>query len=330
MKSTRPRRFLTLVLALALTACAATPSAGATESSQPEAGAALGTATRPIVLAVPPLTEAIAPLAQEIADQISALTGFVVVLREVASERELVEALGAGEVHIAWLSPPAYLFARQNNYADLALATTRGGQDRQAVQFLVNATAAARGEFKTYAIESTGENVADAATALAQFADKRPCWTDSHSASGYAAPLGLLYENGISVKTGAFLQSDLALVRSLYLDPEGGVCQFGATYADARPLLAAEYEDVKDKVAVVWVSPPIVPFDAVVFAASLPQEARIPIMAALMSLTQSDHGRAALAAIYKTEAFLLADDSLLADLRRLVDASDLYLLDLLR
>ena len=283
------------------------------------------------MLAIPAaLTDDLAPLAQEMTNQLSALTGLTIVALEVADERELVAALGDGRVHIAWLSPLAYLYAREKNYADIAFATTRGGQDKQAVQFLVNANAVARGEYKIYYDELTASNFSDAIHALAQFANKRPCWTEAHSATGYVAPLGLLADNGISVKTGAFMQTEADLVRSLYLDPAGGVCQFGAAYFDARPLLVAEHEDVSQKVSIVWVSPPTVPFDALTFSASLPQEVRVPILAALNILTQSESGRAMLNSIYHTEAFKFADDSLFADLRHLVDSSGLLLFDLLK
>ncbi len=330
--STRKHKLLNLALLFMLTACTTPPLADVTASpSALVAGAPIGSVSNPIMLAVPAALPAdIAPLAQEIANQLSALTGLSIVPLEVADERELVAALGDGRVHIAWLSPLAYLYAREKNFADIGFATTRGGQDKQAVQFMVNANAAARGEFKTYYDELTASNFSDAIHALAQFANKRPCWTDVHSATGYVAPLGVLAENGIPVKTGAFMQTETDLLRSLYLDPAGGVCQFGASYFDARPRLVAEHEDVSQKVSIVWVSPPTVPFDALVFASSVPQELRLPILSALNALNQSENGRAMLNSIYHTEAFKFADDSLFADLRHLVDSSGLLLFDLLR
>lgn len=325
------RTHIGLAVLLALTACTNPAPSNSTAPAAPATDAPIGSASRPIVLAVPAsLPTDIAPLAQEIADQLSALTGLSIATVPVQNERELVAALGAGEVHIAWLTPLAYLYAREKNYADLAFATTRGGQDKQAVEFLVNANAAARGEYKTYYDEPTAANFTDALHALAQFANKRPCWSDAYSATGYVAPLGMLAENGIAVKAGAFLQTDAAIVRALYLDPAGGICHFGATYFEARPLLEAEHEDVGQKVLIVWVSPPTVPYDAVAFAASLPQEVRVPILAALNALAQSESGRAALASVFQTEAFKFADDSLFAGLRHLVDVSGLLLFDLLR
>jgi len=328
----RARSLIGITLIFALTSCTTLTSSDVTAApSAPVTEAPLGTATNPIVLAIPAaLPSDIAPLAQEMASQLSALTGLSIVTLEVSDERVLVTALSQGRVQIAWLSPLAYLYAHEKNYADIAFATTRGGQDKQAIQFMVNANAVARGEFKTYYDELSAANFTDTLHALAQFANKRPCWTDPYSATGYAAPLGVLADNGVPVKTGAFMQTEMDLVRSLYLDPAGGVCQFGATYFDARPLLAAEHEDVSLKVSIVWVSPPTVPFDAVVFGADLPQEARVPILSALTALTQSESGRAMLNSIYHTEAFEFADDSLFADLRHLVDVSGLLLFDLLK
>ena len=71
----------------------------------------------------------------------------------------------------------------------------------------------------------------DAAVALAQFADKKPCWSDETSASGYVIPLGYLNANQIVTKPAAFVQGHPTVVRSLYAT---GICDFGATYVDAR------------------------------------------------------------------------------------------------
>ncbi|MEW5940590.1 MAG: PhnD/SsuA/transferrin family substrate-binding protein, partial [Chloroflexota bacterium] len=169
-----------LVVSLILAACNlpggdAPASSAGTETATPEGGP-LGTEENPIVMAIRPgSTREAGESAARVAGRLSSFVGLVVVAREAKSYTEIVEGMGAGEVHVAWLPPLAYLLARENGDADAALATIVDGRDLSATQFLVSAARlAGEGGFKTYFDPASGENVVEPSVALAQFEGKRP------------------------------------------------------------------------------------------------------------------------------------------------------------
>ena len=301
---------------------AATPMPTATVPSD----APLGAPENPIVMAlVPSKAQEIPESAQALAAQLSTLTGLTIVPFVPASYTDLVEALGTGRVHVAVLPPFAYLLAHQKGYADVALEITQSGQDLSATEFLVNAQRVGENKFRVYFDEETGTNTANAATAMKQFADMKPCWTDDTSGVGYVVPLGLLNENNVETRPGLFLQGDATVVRSLYSDPSGYICEFGAARADSRSAVAPDHADVKNKVVIVWRTEPIVPFDGIAYAAKLPGEARIGITAAFMALLQTEAGRTALRDTYQIEELKLIDDTFYEALRHALEQSGLDL-----
>ena len=291
----------------------------------------LGTDANPIVLAlIPSSGREIPDSARDVAAQLSQLTGLVIVPYAPATYSEVVDALGEGRAHIAWLPPFPYLFAHENGFADAALAATVLGRDLSAAQFLVNKQMVDNRTFTVYFDSATGANLADAATALKQFADKKPCWTDPYSPTGYVVPLGYLNENGIETKPGAFVQGHATVIKSLYADPEGTICHFGAAIADNQVFIAAGYEDAAERVVAVWQTEAIVPFDGVVYADSLPDEMRVSISAAFLSMIQTEEGNAALRDTYQIDGLKLIDDTFYEALRKMLEQSGLELSALVR
>lgn len=310
---------------------AAVPLASPTPlpTSLPEAP--LGTDAHPIVLSLLPSREqAIPESARDLAAQLSHLTGLVVVPYAPATNVEAVEALGAGRVHAAWLPPFPYLLAHEKGYADAALAAIVLGRDLGAAQFLVNRRKVDDRTFTLYYDPLTGANLADAATALKQFADKKPCWPDSYSAAGYVVPLGILNENGIPTKPGAFVQGHATVIKSLYGDPEGQICQFGVVLADHQIFIASGYEDAAERVPIVWVTEAVVPFNGLAYSSSLPDEMRISLSAAFLSLIQTEEGNAVLRDTFQIDGLKLVDDTFYNPLRRLLEKSGLSLSGLVR
>ena len=100
---------------------------------------------------------------------------------------------------------------------------------------------------------------------------KSPAGRDETSPSGYIIPLGYLNENQIVTKPAAFVEGHPTVVRSLYAS---GICDFGATYIDARkfPSLEDEFPDLVEQVIVVWQIPPIIPYEVLAFSTKMPRE----------------------------------------------------------
>ena len=71
-------------------------------------------------------------------------------------------------------------------------------------------------------------------------------------------------------KPAAFVEGHPTVVRSLYAS---GICDFGATYIDARkfPSLEDEFPDLVEQVIVVWQIPPIIPYEVLAFSTKMPQ-----------------------------------------------------------
>lgn len=326
---------LLVVLSLALSACgpAATPTAAPTEPPPPPTATeppaptpteppppALGTPENPLIMALAPsaTSQELQTGGQAIADKLSELTGLTIQIVVPTNYAAMIEAMGAGQAHIGWLAPVQYVVAHGKGYADVGLATVRNGSNHYGFQYVANAAAG----FTSYYDAATAATTADAATALAQFADKKPCWTDPLSASGYILPFGLLAANGVKTKSGAWVQGHPTVIKSVYLSPKGEICDFGATYIDARSNVAADFPDVNDKVMIVWVSEPFIPNDNVSYASNVPADLRAKLTEALIALASTEDGIALLkSGGYSIQGLEVVDDTFYDEFRVYLEAS---------
>jgi phosphonate transport system substrate-binding protein len=322
------------VLVLAACAPAATPAptqAPATEAPATEAPTAvpaptdtpvpaLGTADNPLIMALAPsaTTQELQTGGDAIAAKLSEMTGYTIKTSVPTNYAAMIEAMGSGNAHIGWLAPVQYIVAHGKGYADVALATVRNGSNHYGFQFVANADAG----FTSYYDAATGKDTADAATALAQFADKKPCWTDPLSSSGYILPSGLLKANNIKTPAGAWVQGHPTVIKSVYLSPKGEICNFGATFIDARSGVATDFPDVNDKVVIIWVSDPFIPNDNVSFAANVPADMREKLSQALLDLAGTDDGKTLLKnGGYSIQGLEKVDDTFYDDFRVYLEAS---------
>jgi phosphonate transport system substrate-binding protein len=267
----------------------------------------LGTAAQPIVMAFAPSTssQTLTTGGQALADKLKALTGYEFTVTVPTNYAALIEAMGSGNAQVGWLPPAAYIVAHAKGYADVAFVALRNGADHYAFQFIANK---AQG-FKVFYDTKTGKDTADAATALAQFAGKKPCYTDPLSASGYLVPSGFLASSGIKTLAGAWVQGHPTVVKSVYLSPKGEICNFGATYVPMADV-SKDFPDVNNKVVTIWVSDPIIPNDTVAFATGLPADIRKKISDALTTIGSTPDGLALLkGAGYSWGGVKAVDDS---------------------
>lgn len=307
-----------------------TPEGPASVTETPPAPTAEpGSDENPLILALPPTSGTLRATQIEggkrLAGLLMDLTGYVIVTVTPESYLALIEALGSGDAHIAVLPPFAYALADQRGFAQVALVSTRDGQARYGAQFIARADAG----FTSYFDPASRRNTADAAVALSQFHEKKPCWTDPLSPAGYVIPAGILARNGVRTRPPAFVQGHPTVVRAVYA---GGICDFGATYIDAREFLGLEanYPDVREKVVVIWQIPEIIPYDGVVFATSLPRSLRTTLADAFTSLVAGAEGQEALLAAYEIEALLPADNGHYRDFFLYLEASGIDLLTLVQ
>jgi phosphate/phosphite/phosphonate ABC transporter binding protein len=290
--------------------------------------APLGSAENPVVLALPPSTRPQADVldaGQVLRSLLEKATGYRFVSVIPPSEAELVTALETGNAHIASLSPFGYLLASEDGKAEAAFARAQqDGSTFYGAQFVARSDAG----FTTYFDAIQDANLVDATVALAQLANKKPCWTDTFSPSGYVIPLGFLNEANVSAREPAFLSSHAAVVRAIYA---GGICDFGATYVDARtyPGLDA-LPDVVKKIVVIWRIPAIIPYQTLVFASGMPVDMRRLLTRTFVDLMSTPEGKAAMQTLYGFSNMQVVQDGQFADFRKAAKASGLDLNTLLK
>jgi ABC-type phosphate/phosphonate transport system substrate-binding protein len=305
-----------------------TPTPILAPTQTPLAPPELGTEQNPLILALGssprPSAEMIAA-GKVIAAFIQSHTGYKVVTVAPSSETKLIEAIGKGNAHLALLSPFGYLLARENESVTVILASLRDDQAFYGAQFIANR----EGGFTSYYDAERDENSADAVTALKQFQDKKPCWSDSASPSAYVVPLGLLTQAQVQVRSAAFLEGQLNVVRAVYADD---ICNFGATFIDARqlPSLEENYADVMDRVVVIWRAPKIIPYENISLSNSLPIEMRRVIQRAFIDLMLTPEGKTAIQIVYGVDELQIAEDEMYNDFALYVKASHLALTDLIK
>ncbi len=304
-----------------------TPTATSTPTQTPAPTAQPGSEQNPLILALAPsprTSQDVTNAGNELAGQLQQLTGYHFVVVAPTSEVDLVDAFSKGNVHIAVLSPFAYVLARQDALVTVALASVHNNQKLYGAQFIANRDSG----FKSFFDAAKGENSAEAKDALIQFNDKKPCWSDPVSPSGYVVPLAVLNQAKVQVRDGAFLEGQSSVVRAVYA---ADICDFGATYIDARtlPALEVNYPDVMDKVRVVWQIPAVIPYENVSFASSVPLEVRRVLLRAFVDLMTTTEGKTRMQTIYGINALEPAEDDLYVPFTKLVAASGLDLRQLL-
>jgi ABC-type phosphate/phosphonate transport system substrate-binding protein len=281
--------------------------------------AALGTVENPLILALSPGSasdQERVDAGKALAEQLSEITGYTYVVVAPESYAKLVESMGRGNAHLAVLSGPAYALAYKKGYANAAYASIKSGEKAYGAQFIARTDAG----FKSYYDVHRDKNTADAAIALSQFRDKKPCWPDEVSLSGYVVPVGVLAHNDILVRQAALVLGQPTVVQAVYA---GDVCDFGATYMDARrfPLVVDKYPDVLDEVKVIWRIPSVIPFETFVLARQLPPEITLSISDALFRITGTQDGRQALGRAYGVEEWERITDAFYEEFRLYLNAS---------
>ena len=291
----------------------------------------LGLAENPLILTLAPSTKAHTQAqidaAKVIASQITERTGYTVVTVIPDSYTALVEALENGNAHIVLLEPYAYELAYQKGVVQAAYAVLKDGMGKYGSQFIARRDKG----FKSYFNAIIEENFpsADAGLALEQLENKKPCWSDEISPSGYVIPLGYLNRNQVVTRPAAFVEGHPTVVRSLYA---GGICDFGATYIDARkfPSLEDEFPDLVEQVIVIWRIPDIIPYDVLAFSTDMPQGMRDLISNTIPAILQTEAGKAAFKTAYDIEELQAVNDGYYDDFRLYVNESGVDLSTLVK
>ena len=287
-----------------------------------------GTDQNPLILALNPSprpADDMIAAGERIAAFIQSRTGYRVVTVAPVSETALLEAFSKGNAHIAALSPFGYVAASEQGLAVPLLARVRDGRAFYGAQIIINRES----PFTPFYNEETLTNTADPSTALGQFNDAKACWTDAESPSGYVVPLGVLKQAGVQVRSEAFLAGQPNVVRAVYADD---ICDFGATYVDARDaaILEADYPDVMEKVLVAWRIADIIPYENISISTELPFEMRRVIQRAFFDFMLTPEGKLDMQRVYGFDAVQVVEEPAYAEFIAAVLASGVDLQALIK
>jgi phosphonate transport system substrate-binding protein len=282
---------------------------------------ALGTADNPIVVAFEPsgTSQDITTGGQELLDALSATTGLTFKGVVPTSYAALTEAMGSGNAQIGWMATFAYILAHQKGYADVALITIRFGSDHYGSQFIANVNSGF-----TPAADKPGTE-AELVPTLDQFKGKTACFGDPESTSGYVIPMIFLKNAGLTdadIPNPVFSGGHTQTVQAIY---DGGICDYGATFVDARSNIAKDHPDVNDKVVVIYQTQPIIPNDNMSYAPDMPQDLRDVITVAMLKLSATDAGKQALKDLYQISGLTVVDDTAYDQFRSYLTASGIDL-----
>jgi len=295
-----------------------TESGTATATEVPVVKPNLGEYGNPILLSLPPAQVTSADdiaNGQILADLLHEQTDLLVVAVAPFSYTDLISAMQSGNAHIAALPPIPLVAAYQKDAVFAAFASTKNNVATTGAQFLARAD-----RFAPYYDPFAAKNFREPPEALAQFKDKKPCWTETDSLTGYLVPAGILGWYKIPTQEAAFVQSQFSVVRAVYT---GEVCDFGATYIDARtyPALKDEHPKLMDEIVVIWQVPPVIPYNGIFLSPTVPYDVSVKIKAAFQQIILTDKGRSALTALYGIDSMIPVEDNFYTEFIRYITSS---------
>jgi peptide/nickel transport system substrate-binding protein len=257
----------------------------------------LGTADNPIILAGDYLATDDKGRAdwESWAQRLSAASGLSVVVRAqilqpsaLVTEKQRLEALNSGAIHLAGVSALAYLAGRAQGWVEPGPVRETSGQLATAIMF--------------FARTDTGLVSGQPPQVLEQLKGRKPCYPVIDRliftpVSEYVVPLGLLALNGIKTGAPTFLEglAENNYYPSLPAAVYRGECDFAT--GDAwdpeafKNLLPGElsskvsFEQWAKSMQVLYTTPPIIPQGMMAFSARLPAPLRERLSHALVETT---------------------------------------------
>ena len=312
---------LILVLSLVLSACDTSTDAPEveeteemTETEEPMeteemVDETLGTAENPIIWVLTPSqdTEVVLAGAEGITQYIEDQTGIVIDALVATDFTAQVEAMCSGEAQMGAINTFGYVRAAERGCVDAALASSRFGSTTYAGQIVTQA----------------GSDI----TGIADMAGRTFCRPDPGSTSGWVIPSLLMLEAGIDPETDLAEIVDAGGHDAVIIAVYNGDCDAGSTFDDARSIVSEDFPDVNEVVVVVQTTAPI-PNDSIAFVADFPAELRTKIVAALMTLNDTDEGVELLNGLFSWAGLVEIEDGFYDGFRQQLEAAGLTIEEL--
>jgi phosphonate transport system substrate-binding protein len=264
----------------------------------------LGTEENPIIWAVVPSgeTEEIVAGFESVADLILEESGLVVEPFVATEYAGVIEAMCSDppQAQMGSLATFAYILANERECAEVGLVAVRFGSPTYNGQIITRA--------------DSGIN------SVADLAGKTFCRPDPLSTSGWVIPSITLRAAGIDPDNDLAEIVDAGSHDAVVTGVYNGDCDAGPTFVDARTSVEDQFADVMDVVKVVEISIDI-PNDGVQFVPGFDEELRTKIVQALLAISATEDGQAALHTAYEWDGLQEVDNSFYDPFRQVLDAS---------
>ncbi|MBN2508664.1 MAG: phosphate/phosphite/phosphonate ABC transporter substrate-binding protein [Spirochaetales bacterium] len=297
-------KHLTVCILMLLVSAAPMFAAGSPE-------APLGSEDNPIIWSFVPSgeTERVSAGAQQVADMLFDKTGLYFKTNVATEYAGVIEALSSKppQAHMASLATFAYVMAAERGVAEAVLVAVRYGSPTYNGQLIAGT--------------DSGINT------VADISGKTFARPDALSTSGWIIPMLTMRSAGINTDKDLAGIVDAGSHDSVVAAVYNGDVDAGATYVDARTRLEKTYPDVMDKVKVIGLTADI-PNDGVQLHPSLPAEIKEKIIKALLDISASEEGKAALKVAYQWNELIEKNDSFYDPFRQVLQASGLSVEDL--
>lgn len=259
-----------------------------TEAAAPDAEADnpafkdLGTEANPILMSFTPSgkQENVTSGSEQVITLLSEATGLTISGSVASSYGAVVEAMGAGNAHAAWLPTFSYILAHEKYEVEPLMAVSRFGKTTYA----------------SLLITKVGSGIDD----IAGLKGKTFCRVDAESTSGWIVPSITLKAAGVDPETDLTIV-DSGTHDSVVTGVYNGDCDAGAVFDDARGNVEKDLPDVKDVVAVMATSDAI-PNDNLSLVKGFPKDIADKLSAGLQQVLATEEGKEALKTLYSVEA----------------------------
>jgi phosphonate transport system substrate-binding protein len=304
------RWLVALVAAIVLAGCGGDSgsSAAVGGNAGPSGGAA---ASRPPVIRmafVPSLNQqTVVRSGNALAKLLEPKTGLKYQVSVLNSYSAVVEALGAGQLDIAWLNPLSYVVAHDRYGVQVHLGTVRNGSQTYRGLIIVR---------KDSPIKS-----------LKDLKGKRFGFVDPLSTSGSLYPKSLMMDHGIdpardltATDVGGHDKAIIAVIEKQV----DAASIYGGEGGDARDRVRDSYPNVYELTRVIAETDPI-PNDTVCARKDLDPELVRKVMAALEEVVKSDEGRRQLLEGYDIDDLRPVKDDIFDPIRKVARAMNIDL-----
>jgi phosphonate transport system substrate-binding protein len=157
-------------------------------------------------------------------------------------------------------------------------------------------------------------------TSVADLAGKTFCRPDPTSTSGWIIPSIAMRAEGIDPEVDLLEIVDAGGHDGVVIAVINGDCDAGSTFVDARTNVEEEFPDVMEQVIVIAESAPI-PNDTISFHPDMDPAVTEALIAALLSLNDTEEGLADLAAVYSWSGLEATDDTFYDGFRQQLEAA---------